>query len=542
MKPRVLALLGGFAAAGPLAAQERAPRNDSITQRDLRADLFFLAGDAFRGRLTGTPENHLASEFLASRFRRLGLLPMGTSGSYLQRYNLMTAALGQGNALEISSPALSLRPGLGEGFHPHRWSASGRAGGGVVFVGYGITAPALGHDDYRDADVRGKLVLALDHEPGETDPASAFDGLVTSESASLLRKTLAAQERGAAGVLFVRDVHNHSDEENFQSAARNYWPAAAPRVERFTLQAWMDLVRIPAAQVSASLGETLVQAGGRRLAELATAAETKGGARALPLAGVEVVLTTNVSRHVVPDENVLAGLEGSDARLKDEWVIVSSHHDHNGADGEQIFRGADDNGSGTVGVLEIAEAYALAAAEGKRPRRSLLFASFNSEERGLLGAWAFTERPPMALERIAAVLNMDMVGRNEEVPEGGGPRFRGLPLQTAASNDSSVTLLGFSRSPSLTAEIERANAAYGLRLEKDYDNNVSNLLRRSDHWPFLQRGVPAVWFHTGLHPDYHTVDDRPEKIHYAKMERIVRLVHQLSWNLAQQEDRPQLGR
>jgi hypothetical protein len=539
MARRALLLLA--LGAGALAAQERAPRNDSITERDLRADLFFLAGDSFRGRLTGTAENHMASEFLASRFRRLGLRPMGSPDSYLQRYNLMTAALAEGNLLEVAAPSSSLRPRLLEGFHPHRWSASGRAAGGLVFVGFGLRAPSLGHDDYKDADVRGRLVLALEHEPGETDPQSPFDGVVTSEPASLLRKTLAAQERGAAGILFVRDVHNHPEQENFQAAARNYWPTAAPRIERFTLQSWMEQVRIPAAQISAALGETLAQAAGRGLAELSRNAEAKGGARAVPLAGVDIVLTTNVTRTVVPDENVLAGLVGSDPRLKDEWVIVSSHHDHNGADGEQIYAGADDNGSGTVGVLEIAEAFALAAADGARPRRSVLFASFNSEERGLLGAWASTEQPPVPLESVVAVLNMDMVGRNEEVPEGGGARFRGLPLQTAASNDNSVTLLGFSRSASLTADIERANAGFGLVLKKNYDNNVSNLLRRSDHWPFLQRGVPALWFHTGLHPDYHTVYDRPEKINYAKMEKIVRLVHQASWDLAQQDSRPRLG-
>jgi len=140
------------------------------------------------------------------------------------------------------------------------------------------------------------------------------------------------------------------------------------------------------------------------------------------------------------------------------------------------------------------------------------------------------------------VLNMDMIGRNEEVQEGGGNRFRGLPIQSAESNDNSVTLLGWSRSLSLTAAVERANGPYRLKLKKDYDNNVSNLIRRSDHWPFIQRGVPGIWFHTGLHPDYHTIYDRPEKINYAKMEKIARLVHQVSWDLAQAAGRPTLAR
>ena len=133
--------------------------------------------------------------------------------------------------------------------------------------------------------------------------------------------------------------------------------------------------------------------------------------------------------HTIPDRNVVAAIEGCDPKLKDEWVIVSCHLDHNGADGEHIYNGADDNGSGVVGMLEIAEAYTLAAAKGQRPKRSVMFIAFNSEERGLLGAYAFTERPLVPLDKIVAVLNMDMIGRNEEVPLGGGPRFRGLAVQ-----------------------------------------------------------------------------------------------------------------
>jgi Zn-dependent M28 family amino/carboxypeptidase len=247
-----------------------------------------------------------------------------------------------------------------------------------------------------------------------------------------------------------------------------------------------------------------------------------------------------VNRHVISDRNVVALLEGSDSGLRSEWVIVSAHFDHNGANGDQIFNGADDDGSGTVALLEIAEAYALAAREGRHPRRSVLFAAWNSEERGLLGAWAYTERPLAPLEKTVAVLNMDMVGRDEEVPVGAGPRFQGLEIQTAESNHNAVNLIGYTFVPELTAEVERANKSYALILRKRYDNNSSNLLRRSDQWPFLQRGVPAIWFHTGLHPDYHTVYDRPEKVNYDKMERIARLVHEVSWTLANQETRPRI--
>ena len=148
-------------------------------------------------------------------------------------------------------------------------------------------------------------------------------------------------------------------------------------------------------------------------------------------------------------------VEGSDPRLKDEAVVLVAPLDHEGTDGGQIFNGADDNGSGTTALLEIAEAYALAARGGQRPRRSVLFLSANAEERGLLGAWAYTERPLIPLERTTAVLNVDMIGRNEEIPQDGGPRFFGIDVTTAAANTNSLDLHGYSFSPELAATIER---------------------------------------------------------------------------------------
>jgi len=292
----------------------------------------------------------------------------------------------------------------------------------VVFTGFGISAPHLGYDDY-SGDVKGKVVLVLDHEPGERDPNSPFDGVVTSEPSTAWRKAFAAQEKGAVAVLFVSDVHNHPGVANFEAAARNYWPEKPPHLLSYTLAAWADRIHIPVAQVSPAIAATLAAGAGKPFEELAKSAESARGFTALALPGTRVMIHTAVDRHIVPDRNVVALLEGSDPRLKDEWVIVSAHYDHNGADATQIFNGADDNGSGVVALIEIAEAYALAAKEGHRPKRSILFASWNSEERGLLGAWAYTEQPLAPLNTIAAVLNMDMIGRNEEIPIGGGGAF-----------------------------------------------------------------------------------------------------------------------
>jgi hypothetical protein len=535
---RLLAVASLLAATVPLAARQAAPGRDTIRQEALRADLFFLAGDAMRGRLTDTVENVAAGDYIRSRFERAGLKPAAAGGSFDHRYLLMTATLGAGNRMEVAGPGGVVRHlEHGQEFYPQRFSASGTVTAPVVFAGFGITAPRWSYDDYA-GDVAGKIVLVLDHEPGERDPKSPFEGVVTAEPAAPWRKALAAQERGAVGILYVADVHNHPEPVNLEQASRTVWPATPPHLKTYTLAAWADRLRIPAVQISPALAESLVAGTGKPFLDLARAADTARGLTPVALPGTRVTLTTAVDRHTVPDRNVVGLVEGSDPVLKDEWVLVTAHFDHDGADGPRIMNGADDNGSGTVALMAIADAYAAAAQAGQRPKRSVLFAAWNSEERGLLGAWAFTEAPLVPLAKIVAVLNMDMIGRNEEVEVGGGPRFNGLEVQTAESNANSLNVMGFSRAPDVAAAMDAANAGIGLTLLKRYDNNTSNLVRRSDQWPFLQRGVPALGFMTGLHPDYHTVYDRPEKINYAKIEKVARLVHQASWTLANAATRP----
>ncbi len=540
MRKRLLTGALSVLGLGFQAPQEKAPMMDSINSGELKADVSFLASDLARGRLTDTPANRWVAEWIKSRFERIGLKAVDPGGSFYQAFYLMTSTLGKENLLEVTGEGVTLQLTPGQDYYPHSFSASARARGPVVFAGFGMTVLDLSYDDYRGQDLSGKIVLALNDEPGEKDPASPFDGVVRSEASSPLRKALFAQEHGAAGILFVRDVHNHPGPEDFEAAARSYWPEQPPSILRYTLATWSDQVRIPAAEISTSLGRILVRGTNRSLEELSRAAESPTGTTAIPLPGVEVSLKTAVQRHTVPDRNVVGLLEGSDPVLKNEYVIICGHYDHNGVEGSQVYPGADDDASGVVATIAIADAYAQAARAGQRPKRSLLFAAWDTEERGLLGAWAYAESPLLPRDKIVAVLNMDMISRDEEVPVGGGPKFSGLEVQTAESNRNSVNVLGTMRSPDLKAETEKANSEIGLDLRFRYDNNASNLLRRSDHWPFMQYGIPAVWFLTGLHPDYHTIYDRPEKLNYRKFEKIVRLVYQESWNLAQQAGRPRM--
>ena len=211
-----------------------------------------------RGRLTDTNENRVTVDYIRSRFERAGLKP-ASGTSYFHTYNLMTATLGEGNTLTVSPVTGGVGSSRelkgGQEFYPQRFSASGRASGQVIFAGFGITAPKWNHDDYKGR-LDGRIVLVLDHEPGERDPKSPFEGVVTAEPAAAWRKALAAQEKGAAGILFVSDVHNHPDPANFEQAARNFWPATPSRIPNYTLATWADRIRIPAAQISPALAES----------------------------------------------------------------------------------------------------------------------------------------------------------------------------------------------------------------------------------------------------------------------------------------------
>ena len=539
-----VATLTGLAIAAliscPLAthAQETAPAIESIRQADLRADLFFLAGDEMRGRLAGSPENRAASAFIKSRFERSGLTPAGPGGSFYQYFNVARTAVGENNRLRvIFDQGLTLERTRGQDFYPVRESGSGTAAGEVVFAGFGISVPGSGHDDYGDA-VAGKIVLIVMHEPRETDADSPFDGLVTSEASANYRKLAAAQEAGALGVMMVTDVHNHPGAANFSASAAGYWPETVRRGGRYTLQSRLDGIRIPAVRISATLAGNLLEGTGRTLEEFSAMAESPGGVTPVPLPGVRAEITADVRREAYTARNVVGLIEGSDPALRDEWVIICAHFDHDGADGSVIYNGADDDGSGTVALLEIGDAYMEAVRAGKGPRRSVLLAAWNFEEKGLLGAWAYVEDPLHPLDKTVAVLNMDMIGRNEEVVVGGGGRFRGLDVQSGASNANAINILGTTRSADLRSEVEAANGNVGLEMRFRYDNHPLQLLRRSDHWPFMQAGVPALFYHTGLHPDYHRQDDVPERINYEKLEKVVRLVYQTSWSLAVRPVRP----
>jgi Zn-dependent M28 family amino/carboxypeptidase len=249
------------------------------------------------------------------------------------------------------------------------------------------------------------------------------------------------------------------------------------------------------------------------------------------------VVTARLTPDVVATPIVMHNVLGMvDARQpSSEMVVVGAHLDHDGVDeAGRIYNGADDNASGTAAVLAMAAAFGRAAARGQRPERAVVFALWNGEEKGELGA-EFYAGAPVPARRVIANLNLDMVGREEEILDPDDPRFQGFARTSAGQNTNVVHLLGYSYSPDLAATVQQANDTIRLTIKEDYDRDAQGLLHRSDNWPFLEHGIPAVFFTTGLHPDYHTPEDDVDRIDFAKLERIAELACRAAWMTANGE-------
>jgi len=486
----------------------------AIREDTLRADLTFLASDALQGRLSLQTGDAVAIEWIASEFAKAGLKP-GNGDSWFQQVNL----------IEYRADRARSYVALKRGGVEKQWKAQDAAGAfpsdvdvtaPVVFAGFGITAPELGYDDYTGIDVRGKIVLIFDHEPQETNPNSVFNGTGNTRYATTRVKVLNAQAHGAVGVLIVPEP-GRSHPSNAERAARI--GGSVTRTTPLPLQALADdVLHTPSAVISDAVAKELMAGAGAAPADLRKAIDTdlKPQSRVLP----DTIVTLhyrNSSETAGTTRNVVGLLEGSDPSLRAETILISAHHDHDGLSGSEIWHGADDNGSGTVGVVALARAFA----GGPRPKRSILFAVFASEERGLLGAFYMAAHPLRPLETTRAMLNFDMIGRNET--ESG--QTKGL-IEIPADTTNRLNLIGGYYSPDYKRAVERNNRQIGLVLDDRFDHEAAlNVFFRSDQFPFVLKNVPAMWWFTGFHPDYHHTTDTAERINYVKMAKILRLAY-----------------
>lgn len=469
-----------------------------VDEGQLVEDVRYLASVRLEGRGTGRAGLDLAAEYIADQFRRAGVLPAGPNG-YFQRFSVTTdAALGESNSLVVQGDTGSALQ-LSRDYTPLTFSASGVASGPMVFAGYGITAKEYGYDDYAGIDARGKIVVILRHEPQEFDGESVFEGRIYTEHSQMLRKALNARAHGAAAVLYVNDVASHSGADVLE--ALNTFPGPANTGILF-------------AHVKAEAVERWFQVAGRSFGDTQRVINEEGRPQSFSFPiSLQASVSLDVRSKQVTVANVAALLPG----VTSEYVIAGAHYDHLGF-GEQYslapdqtgvaHPGADDNASGTAGVLAVARYFAAQP----KTRRGILFLAFAGEELGLLGSTHYTDQPLIPLQNAVAMLNMDMIGRLREARMTVGGSFSGEGLREL---------------------VERAGRRHGLELDTD-DRTVYG---SSDHTTFLARQIPVLFFFTGLHADYHRPSDTPDKIHGREIASVVRLVADVAGEIATRPER-----
>ncbi len=497
---RLVAALLGLAPA-ILTAQQRSATREipaamaAIRQGDLERDLHAMASDAMRGREGGTLDELRASLWVADMYKQIGLAPMGNEGTYFQWFN-MTRTRVSTTASRIAiggAPLIPFRDIVPLGVVP------AEATGAVQWL-----------EDTRDTtiDVRGRIVAArvLVPDPSTIRPTS-YPASVRYVDAAVAGMTRALARRGAAAILLVADPRSDAAFDDFATMrVRGSYDVddAAPRFagqpRHVPPPPALGEGATPAFLVRASMGATLMRA-------------------------PEAAFSVRLERFESPSVNVIAVLRGSDPALRDEYVLYSSHQDANGVrfvvDGDSVWAGADDNGSVSVAQFAAARAFVR-----QRPRRSILFIHHGSEERGLLGSRYHAAHPVVPLTQIVAVLNGDMIGRN---------------------NPDSASLLGAQpphrNSADLVAMALKANALTGkFTLDSLWDRptHPEGWYFRSDHVPYARLGIPSLMYSTNLHDDYHTTRDTPDRIDYPKLTRMAQWMYLTGWFAANAPKRPAL--
>ncbi len=503
------------------------PGLKSIRPERIRARLKFLASSHFKGRATGSPEAELTAAYIASVFEASGLLPAPHATDFIQSFGISRALPKESGLLEFASAdgsVVSFK--AGEDFLPASWGPDGTVQGKqAAFVGYGLTAPDLEYDDYQGIELQDKVAIVLSGVP----PDIAFRRVGPTDFSDPVEKSLQAAARGACGVVLIQPPG-----EKLSSLSSNFRHARAYLSDR------LDALSIPVVRMTFSAGKRLLrQADGPEnpsgsLGQLQDRIDETGHPRSFSLQG-QVRIQVSYRRRRFQGYNVVGHIPGSDPVLKDEFIILGAHHDHMGVDKEgRIFWGADDNASGTTALLELSEAFLRNPA---KPGRSILLAAWGAEEIGLLGSRDYVRRPPVPLQQTVAMFQMDMIGRNAQHPAN---LVGDLPGQREMDNRNSLNIFGATVAPMLRVFIERSNARTGLDLRFPSEPKSMDLMRRSDHWPFLKRGIPALFLFTGFHPDYHRASDTADKINFSKLESILKLVYLTVWEVGEARRRPEL--
>jgi hypothetical protein len=513
----------------------------SISAERLAANLFFLASDSFEGRETTTRGQKLAALYLASQYRQLGLTPFGPKkvegpmalDAFFQPFTVYrrTAQQSQlelldGERVEISSSYSAAKQDDLSYFLTG--GLTDAAEGNVVFAGYGISDEKLAYDDYAELaakklSLNGKWVLVLEDEPmadASTSLLKTGDHKPSRWSTQFINKRSVMWSAGQPkGVLVVTGISPRaagSFSERAQQAALN-----AQRVGVLSLT---DTSAFPPVfAVSPKFADSLLRTSNQTVDSL-----RKQINQTLKPVVFDLPQNLKLRGSVIPyeglkTENVIAYLEGSDPKLKDEVLIVSAHLDHLGLNpalkGDQIFNGAADDGSGTVACLELARAFIKAKQEGNGPRRSILFVNFSGEEKGLLGSSYYSRHPIVPWEKTVADINMDGVASFD---------------QAHASNRNYIYSLG-------TEDLSRQLLDITKQVNERYKTSltlVEGQRFNSDQYNFEAQLIPYIYFSTGLTEHYHQVSDAPETIDYTHFAKVVQLIFATAWQVANKDSRP----
>ena len=492
-----VAARGDLALPAPLKA-----RLETITVEDLKRHENFLTSEECAGRNTPQPGLEKARDYLVEKHKSFGLTSGHPDGSYLFEYEVPAVTWSEDDSLGVvKGQAIdAFLPGVD--FVPVRRSGSGTVDAEVVFCGYGIVDPAEKYDDFRGAEVKGKVVALLLHEPRETKKGRAFEGEAPTNHSRITSKWRAAFDRGAVAVLLFTDPANHRD--------LSVLKGEMPRYGR--LDAKGD-APIPVVHCSGAVGDFLFGAG--KLLEWQKALDAKLAGTPRPIEGTRVRLEVKLKDQQTKTHDVVAFKEGSDPQRKDEWIVLGAHYDHIGVDEfGRIYHGADDNGSGTSCLLEIAQAI---GAQDVAIRRSVLIIHFSGEEHGLLGAAAYCKNPLHPAEKHFAMINMDMVGR-------------GRPNE--------IDAVGLGYSVQFQAAVRKATSLSRARLKVGEEG--MQYFKRSDQLEFWKLGIPVLFFmEPEEHPDYHQVTDTPDKLVFGKIAETAKLVTALTWLLGEADERPE---
>jgi hypothetical protein len=464
--------------------------NPEITTTDLQKQIGFLASDSLKGRKPGTPEDGVASAYIRDCFSKAGLKLLFDNG--FQKFEIVSD-VNPGENNSISFDGYTATPNVD--FTPLSFSASAKVAAPVVFAGYGfdLDLDSLKWNDFKNIDVKGKWAIILRGDPEPEKQNSAFIAYGQERG-----KVLTAKDKGAIGVLLVtpsdiekKDVLMHTQYDKSPSDAG-----------------------IPVFSITRELADKLLASMNYSIATLET--EMKDNHKPVSLyLEPTVTATADVVKTRVIAQNVAAVIEGSDPVLKNEYVVIGAHFDHLGMGGEgsgsrapetlAVHNGADDNASGTAGVIEIAQKL---AANRSQLKRSVVLVAFTGEEMGLLGSKEFVNKPPIDLKKVNAMINMDMIGRlnpaTNSISVGG--------TGTSAESDSLLKILETGRPFKTTHSTD----GYGP----------------SDHASFYSENIPVFYFTTGAHDEYHTPADDVDKINYTGEVAVLEMVYDLSKILA----------